>query len=186
MSEENGKGSEVKPGTTVQEGDERDPSDIPDWPFAYAQIVLLHMTGQFTVEALTKSFGITPRRIAKILEDPKADQIRKGAKERIHAKLNQEVADQFPELLRLATRSLRRTLIADISPTHGMKANQDRVALEILKGYGILKPPDDGREYGITLDSAQYSGLVHAIEASARVQEIQALPETTYEEVDSE
>lgn len=142
------------------------------------QVVLLDMTGFFTAEDLAERFKKSVVTIQRRLRDPQAETIRAEARQKIKEKTEQEVIDEIPNLVKLAVKALKRTLEADITAVHKAKANQDKVALAVLTGSGLLKPEtaDEDKQGGLRMSPEQHKDIIAALEKSAKVRELHAIP----------
>lgn len=145
---------------------------------SHVQMVILAMTGQFDIPTLAKNFGLKQVEVEAVLSHPQADKIRKDAVARVREELLFQQDDLMVVMENLAFASLKRTLAANISPTHKSKPNQDRVALEFLKGRRVLSPQEEAAVPKVQLTAEQYDGLVGGMEKSDRIRDLTVSPVT--------
>lgn len=157
---------------------------VRSWGAMEDQIVLLYATGHFTHKDLGNRFEIASDQVKRILGDPRAEEIRALAREKIREGLVRGVEDELPQLASYAVQCIKRTLMAEISPTHVAKANQDRVALKVLTGIGYLREDGTTPEGGITLSPEQHKSLIDAIDRSNRVKQADGVEEMPAEVVE--
>lgn len=153
------------------------PVVVRRWGPQEDQAVILYATGTITRPELARQFGWTEDRVANILADERANAIREDLREKVKEALLVDVKDQLPNLVQLSANVLRKTLQAEISPIHPAKANQDRVALAVLKGMGyLLEESGSGPQGGLTLSPEQHSALVAALDRANQAREIDVMP----------
>ena len=142
-----------------------------NWPIRNDQIVLL-LLGGMTQKEVAGQFKLTRQAISKIANDPRATEVITAARESITEKLLSDMDDQMTHAARLAIKSIRRTLEADINPVHKAKGNQDRVAVAVLRGRGFLTQETAEGERSLQMTPVQYDRLLGAMKKSDEVKGI--------------
>ena len=143
-----------------------------EWPVRNDQIVLLLLG------------GMTQKEFAN---DSRALEVITAAREAITEKLLSDMDDQMTHAARLAIKSVRRTLEADISPVHKAKGNQDRVAVAVLRGRGFLTQENNEGEKSFVVTPAQFDRLVGSLAKADEAKKIDPfadIPEVEAVEVD--
>ena len=149
------------------------------WPVRNDQIVLLLLAGMPQKEVAAQ-FEMTRQMISRIANDPRAEEIIRSAREAISEKLLDGIEDELDAATRLSMKVIRRTLDADISPVHKAKANQDRVAVSVLRGRGYLSQEGRSEEGGFKVSPAQFDRLVGALakaDAAKKIDPFENIPE---------
>ena len=157
-----------------------------NWPVRNDQIVLL-LLGGMTQQEVADQYKLTRQAVSKIARDPRAAEIITHAREAITEKLLADMDDQMTHAARLAIKCIRRTLEADITPTHKAKGNQDRVAVAMLRGRGFLSQETNEGERSFLISPAQFDRLVGAMEKSDEAKKInpfEVIPEVEAVEVE--
>ena len=157
-----------------------------DWPLRNDQIVLLVLGGMKQKE-VAKEYNLTPQAVSKIIRDPRAEEVLTHARDAILEKMLSGMDDQMTHSARLAIKCVRRTLEADIGPTHKAKGNQDRVAIAMLRGRGFLSQETNEGERNFLISPAQFERLVGAMEKSDEAKKInpfESIPEAEAVEVE--
>ena len=158
------------------------------WPVRNDQIVLM-LLGGMTQAAVGREYNLSRQAIAKIAKDPRAEEIIQRARETITEKLLGDMDEQLDLASRLSMKVIRRTLNADISPTHKAKGNQDRVAVSILRGRGFLSRESETGEKGFMITPAQFDRLTEALskaDAAKKIDPFAEIPEVQVVEEDSD
>jgi hypothetical protein len=150
------------------------------WPAWKDQVVLLHLLGGKTqkeiAEALTESGRkITRQAVSAILRDPRAEELMRSTRARFQDAMIESIHDELDVASKLALKVVKRTLKANISPTHKAKANQDRVALKVLSGRGFLREETKGESAGLQVPADQWDKISKALEQSDRAKEIEVV-----------
>ena len=157
-----------------------------DWPLRNDQIVLLVLGGMKQKE-VAKEYNLTPQAVSKIIRDPRAEEVLTHARDAVLEKMLSGMDDQMTHAARLAIKCVRRTLEADITPTHKAKGNQDRVAVAVLRGRGFLSQETNEGERSFLISPAQFERLVGAMEKSDEAKKInpfESIPEAEAVEVE--
>jgi len=142
-----------------------------DWPLRNDQIVLLVLSGA-SQAAAGRTFDISRQAVGKILNDPRAKDIIRQARQKLHDRILESMDDQLDLASKLSLVKLKQTLDADISPYHKAKSNQDRVALKILAGRGFLPGDSRTEEGGLLMSGDQFAKLVSAMSKSDQAKQI--------------
>lgn len=109
-------------------------------------------------------FGMTGANVSVIMKSPEAKEIITEARKRLREKLLESAEEQLDLQAKLAVKALQKTLEADLPATHKMKSNQDRVAVKVLQGRGLLRAgPDAAKGGGYQLSPEMYDRLERAL-----------------------
>ena len=152
-------------------------------------MIVLMLLGGAKQKEVAKEFGLSRQRISKIAEDPRAEAVIQKARESITDKLLGDIDDQLDLASRLSMKVIRRTLAADISPTHKAKGNQDRVAVSILRGRGFLSKDGESGEKGFQITPAQFDRLTEALakaDEAKKIDPFEGIQEAVVVEEDSD
>ncbi len=152
-------------------------------------MIVLMLLGGAKQADVAKEFGLTRQAVSKIAKDPRAEEVIRQARETITDKLLGDIDDQLDLASRLSMKVIRRTLAADISPTHKAKGNQDRVAVSILRGRGFLSKDGESGEQGFHITPAQFDRLTEALakaDAAKKIDPFEGIPEVKAIEEDSD
>jgi hypothetical protein len=146
------------------------------WPLWKEQAVFLVLAGntqQEVVDILSKQgINVTRQAISAMMKTDEAKSLVRVVKEKFRENLLESIEDQLDAAAKLALRSVKRTLSAEISPTHKAKPNQDRVAIKVLQGRGFLSVESETKNIAPQVPPEIWGKLVGALEKSARVGDV--------------
>lgn len=152
-----------------------------DWPLRNDQIVMMALGGM-KQRAIAEQFDISHQAVSVIIRHPKAEEIIRIAKAKLQEKLVETIDEKLGLTARLAVKVIKKTLDADISPIHKAKANQDRVAIALLRGRGYLRQEGQDGAGGFQVSPEQFDKLTTAMRKSDEAQQIQPLEGRDVEE----
>lgn len=136
------------------------------WSARNDHIVLLYELAGLTQKEIGDRFGLSPQTISGIINDPRAAEIKETARKELRQRILNTVEDELTAMQKLSVKVLKKTLEADISPIHGAKPNQDRVALDLLKGMGFLSKEQERDGGGLTMTNEQFERFMEGIQKS--------------------
>ena len=140
------------------------------WPVRNDQIVLMLLAGAKQKD-VAKEFSLTRQMVSRIANDPRAEEIIRVARETITNNLLSGIEEQLDLATKLSMKVVRRTLDADIHPAHKAKANQDRVAISILRGRGFLSQ-ESSEDTGLKISNTQFDRIEAALAKADAAKEI--------------
>lgn len=156
---------------------------IKKWTTRNEHIALLWLTGKTQAE-IAKMFGIHQSTVARIVGDPRVEELKARIREELRERVIDSVAAELDDAAQLAVRAIRRTLEADISPVHKAKPNQDRVALKVLQGRGHLAVVHEGETGSFQMSDDQFGRLMAAMSKADAAAKIDPIPEAEYEVIE--
>lgn len=153
------------------------------WPLRNDQIVLMALGGT-SHKDIAAAHNITPQMVSKIVNDPRADEIVRIAKQKLRERIFTGMEENLDLAAKAALKVIQKTLDAEISPTHKAKANQDRVAIKMLQGRGFLGV-ERGEDSGFKMSPEQFGRLEKALQKADAASEIE-IRDAEYTIVDDE
>ena len=145
------------------------------------------------ISELAVAAGFSENHCRRILGTDHAKQIVQAIRIRLRERLLEDVEAQLDVSTKLSIQVIRKTLEADIPATHKAKPNQDRVAIKLLQGRGILKNDiGAGGNGGFSMSPEQFDRMMGAIERSDKAtagdpfEGLSEVQEAEYEVIDAE
>lgn len=137
------------------------------------QIIMFVLANpQMSYDEIGEVFGMSKANVSAIMKSDDAKEIIQIARNRLREKLLEGVEGQLDLAAQAAVKVLKRTLDADISPVHKAKANQDRTAVAVLRGRGILKTEATTPNSGYQLSPEQMGRLERALNKADQAAQI--------------
>lgn len=133
------------------------------WSIRHDRVAMLYAAGVPIVE-ISKAVGFVVKTCQRIVDSEHGQKIVQTIRARLRERLLEDVEAQLDVTTKLSIQVIRRTLEADIPATHKAKPNQDRVAIKLLQGRGILKNDIGGSGTGgFSMSPEQFDRMMGAI-----------------------